>query len=492
MGSTRRVPVGGGRKNWLSEAAATELTDNEKTDGVKMNIEYKDQLNQLLKEQDNNTEEYHDDKPISALAAELEHKLRQHNNNSNNLTTLPEVGGLMPITENVPSSTMEQPKNNALEENAIEQKTSTQTANISNAAIIPPPPPPPPPPSPPMMMDFSSNEKANIPPPPPPPPAPPMAADNIPPPPPPPPPPSSSNSANIPPPPPLPPTGTNANFAPPPPPPPPPPGPPGPGSSGGLPPPPPPPPGFNAPAMPTAPSRKILRHQPNVKTRALQWTKIQANFVGKTVWGANDVDELALEDELDTMGIFNSIEELFAQKVIERKKKMLKEKKEEIRILDAKKAYNINIALLSKLKHLSFVQVRQAFLAVDDSIITENLLINLQVNIPTPEEQGKLSVFVNKASDEDLEQLSKPDTFCVEMLKIERYKERVDNMLFRATFAEKHQQLSRVSQSIFNRYIYIYYTNVCCIEYERCIRGIHCYQRFKIIQRVTQVYSCHG
>lgn len=163
------------------------------------------------------------------------------------------------------------------------------------------------------------------------------------------------------------------------------------------------------------------------------------------------MDEVALEDELDTLGIFNSIEELFAQKVIERKKRMLKEKKEEIRILDAKKAYNINIALLSKLKHLSFVQVRHAFLAVDDSIITENLLINLQANIPTPEEQGKLSVFVNKASDEDLEQLSKPDTFCVEMLKIERYKERVDNMLFRATFAEKHQQLSRVSSKLVDK-----------------------------------------
>ncbi|KAG2196955.1 hypothetical protein INT46_008126 [Mucor plumbeus] len=434
MGSTRRVPVGNGRKNWLSEAAATELTDNEKTDGIKMNIEYKDQLNLLLKEQHNNTEEYHDDKPISALAAELEHKLRQHNNNSNSSAVLPEAGNLVSITESVPSSNLEQLKNNALKEKTIEQKTSTQITNISNAAIPPPPPPPPP-----MVTNSSSNEKDNIPSPPPPPPVLPISTNDIPSPPPPP--PSLSNSANIPPPPPPPPppstTGINIDAAPLPPP------PPGPGSFGGLPPPPPPPPGFNAPAMPIAPSRKILRYQPNVKTRALQWTKIQANFVGKTVWGANDVDELALENELDTMGIFNSIEELFAQKVIERKKKMLKEKKEEIRILDAKKAYNINIALLSKLKHLSFVQVRQAFLAVDDSIITENLLTNLQVNIPTPEEQGKLSVFVNKASEEDLEQLSKPDTFCVEMLKIERYKERVDNMLFRATFAEKHQQLSR-------------------------------------------------
>ncbi|KAI9254347.1 hypothetical protein EDC94DRAFT_618559 [Helicostylum pulchrum] len=127
---------------------------------------------------------------------------------------------------------------------------------------------------------------------------------------------------------------------------------------------------------------------------------------------------------------------------------MQKEKKQEICILDAKKAYNINITLLSKLKHLSFDQVSRAFLQVDDSIISENLLSNLQVNIPTAEEQGKLSVFVKSASDEDLEQLSKPDTFCYEMMKIDRYKERVDNMLFRATFAEKHQQLSRNMSSV--------------------------------------------
>lgn len=73
--------------------------------------------------------------------------------------------------------------------------------------------------------------------------------------------------------------------------------------------------------------------------------------------------------------------------------------------------------MLSKLKHLSFDQVTKAFLQVDDSIVTENLLCNLQTNIPTAEEQGKLSVFVKSASDEDLEQLSKPDMFCYEVSK---------------------------------------------------------------------------
>lgn len=81
----------------------------------------------------------------------------------------------------------------------------------------------------------------------------------------------------------------------------------------------------------------------------------------------------------------------------------------------------LDITLLSKLKHLSFDQVSRAFLQVDDSIVTENLLSNLQVNIPTAEEQGKLSVFVKSASDEDLEQLSKPDTFCYEVRYLQLY-----------------------------------------------------------------------
>ncbi|KAI8353613.1 armadillo-type protein [Choanephora cucurbitarum] len=174
--------------------------------------------------------------------------------------------------------------------------------------------------------------------------------------------------------------------------------------------------------VPTGQSRKHIRHQPNVKTRALQWTKIQANYVGTTVWNSQEVDEDALEDELDTMGIFSSIETLFAQKVIERKRLPQKKKKQEICILDPKKAYNINIAI--------------------------NLLNNMQANAPTADEQGKLSVFVKSASEEDLENLSKPDAFCVEMMKISRFKERIDLMLFRNTFDEKHQQLSKSMNSV--------------------------------------------
>ena len=65
-------------------------------------------------------------------------------------------------------------------------------------------------------------------------------------------------------------------------------------------------------------------------------------MVGKTIWGTEDVDELALEDELQDLGVFSSIENLFAQKVIQRKKRDQQPKKQEIRILDPNKAQNIS------------------------------------------------------------------------------------------------------------------------------------------------------
>lgn len=76
---------------------------------------------------------------------------------------------------------------------------------------------------------------------------------------------------------------------------------------------------------------------------------------------------------------------------------------------------NLDIALLAKFKYLTFEEVHKRILAVDDKFCTENLLNNLQLNAPTAEEMGKLSVFVKSASEEDVEQLSRPDAFCVEV-----------------------------------------------------------------------------
>ncbi|KAG1310055.1 hypothetical protein G6F64_004841 [Rhizopus arrhizus] len=469
IGSTRRTPV---KKTWL--------TDNSQAmDGIKMNVELKDQVDQLLSKDGPLVAGDHSDKPISAMAAELERKLRQHSNKQAVVDAM-NTEAKIPISDSQsPTSIVPtEDKSGADASMAISPDQPQETKTPSIDIPIPPPPPPPMslssvsstispaltlstattadktlsipiPPPPPSIVPSTNN--ADIPSPPPPPPV--SGSIPVPPPPPgipaPPPPPGA----------PMPPPPPGAPMPPPPPGapmPPPPPGAPMPPPPPGAPMPPPPPgapmpPGApGAPLAPFGPARKVLRHQPNVKTRAIQWTKLQGNAVGRTVWGSNDVDELALEDEMDTLGIFDSIESMFAQKVVQAKKRVVQEEKKEIRILDQKKGYNINIAILSRLKSLSMEQMAKEFLAVNDKILTENFLVNLQQYAPTPEEQGRLSVFVKSASEEELEQLSAPDAFCVEMMKIDRYKERIDNMLFRATFAERQQSLSKHMAAVLN------------------------------------------
>lgn len=191
-----------------------------------------------------------------------------------------------------------------------------------------PPPPPPPPPMPPASGTYPSAYKNIVspgpgpPPPPPPPPPPGTAGIPIPPPP-------GTAGISIPPPP-----GAAGIPIPPPP----------PGIPGAPPPPPPP----SAPSAPnganTIALRKQLKHLPGVKTRQLQWQKLNANHIGSTVWKtvtSADKDD-ALEELLDIEGIFNRMEEVFAQKIIASKKLVKKEKRQEICIIDSRKAYNIS------------------------------------------------------------------------------------------------------------------------------------------------------
>jgi cytokinesis protein len=89
-------------------------------------------------------------------------------------------------------------------------------------------------------------------------------------------------------------------------------------------------------------TRKIIGHAPTVKTRALQWQKLNASSIQRTIWGVVNVDEKALEEELDIAGVFAAAESTFAQKVIATRAKARKERKQEITIINPKKAHNIS------------------------------------------------------------------------------------------------------------------------------------------------------
>ncbi|KAI7867438.1 hypothetical protein BDF14DRAFT_1968074 [Spinellus fusiger] len=463
IGSTRRGASHANRKPVADASGVPWRHSTDKLDAVPMRMSLKDQVDALL-DQDIKTHGESADKPISVMAAELEKQLRKKNesllpglpldsiSSSNTISSIDSATDKVSLSETLtsPQSTSNQrvtettKSKSSVSSPLSPSYPSVVVDHIKPSAVVNDPSLPPSIPVNnilPSLSSSTSEDNVNTPslintPPS-------LSPDSLPPPPPPPP-PFTSPDSSIPPPPPPPFTSAGASPLPPPPPPPPPP-------PGMGPPPPPPPGGPRGPPPPGAPSganRKMIRHQPNVKTRALQWTKMHTQAVTQTVWGIKDIDEDALEDEMDVMGIFSSVEEIFAQKVIEIKKKKVKQAKQETTIIDSKKAININISLLAKLKHLSLDEMVGKIKMVDDTICTEVVLLSLQANIPTPEEQGRLSVFVKSASEDSLENLSQPDQFCAKIMEIERFKERIDNMLFRATFWEKHHQLAQNMSSV--------------------------------------------
>lgn len=87
-----------------------------------------------------------------------------------------------------------------------------------------------------------------------------------------------------------------------------------------------------------------MKHLPTVKTRQLQWQKLNANYINSTIWKTSDLEEKeeALEELFDSEGIFKRMEEIFAQRVIAPKREVTKEKRQEIYIIDTRKAHNIS------------------------------------------------------------------------------------------------------------------------------------------------------
>ncbi|SAM01118.1 hypothetical protein [Absidia glauca] len=178
--------------------------------------------------------------------------------------------------------------------------------------------------------------------------------------------------------------------------------------------------------------------------------------INSTVWGHLESDitpdnseslDHIVELQLAQAGVFEDIERVFAQKPVANIQ--INRRKERVQVLDSKKAYNLNIFITSMTKKIPFESIRPGLLHMDNYFDDEQILSNLLKFLPTPEETGKLATYTN-ASPGELLDLSPPDKFCLEMMKIPRLKERIENMLFRATFWERYQQLHQQMTAVFD------------------------------------------
>ncbi|KAG0003943.1 hypothetical protein BGZ65_001179, partial [Modicella reniformis] len=227
------------------------------------------------------------------------------------------------------------------------------------------------------------------------------------------------------------------------PPPPPPPPPPLSGSAGGPPPPPPmpgmagPPPPPPPPGGPAAPGPGMMMNMKKggavaaVKLKALQWDKLNYMAVGNTVWGVGGADENALQKALGESGIFGTMEELFVAKATVYKESRVSREPKEICILDQRRAYQINI-MLGGMKH-TYSEIREGILRMDEDVMTLVQLSNFLKFVPDAEETGKLLEYKDASKDVKLT-LGRPEAFFVEMLKVERYQQRLEGLQFKMTF----------------------------------------------------------
>jgi diaphanous 1 len=110
-------------------------------------------------------------------------------------------------------------------------------------------------------------------------------------------------------------------------------------------------------------------------------------------------------------------------------------------VIDLKRASNIGI-IISHFK-LSFSEIREALLELDEEVLTVERLLALKSAFPNDEERKKLAAFKGDKSS-----LSRPEQFLLEMIVVPRLESRVEYLLLKQQFSTLISELSDVSDTM--------------------------------------------
>eukprot|EP00002_Diphylleia_rotans_P004970 TRINITY_DN1390_c0_g3_i2.p1 TRINITY_DN1390_c0_g3~~TRINITY_DN1390_c0_g3_i2.p1 ORF type:complete len:1458 (+),score=392.16 TRINITY_DN1390_c0_g3_i2:36-4409(+) len=266
--------------------------------------------------------------------------------------------------------------------------------------------------------------------------------------------PASSTAAPPPPPPPPPPPGMMGAASPPPPPPPPPgmmsgppPPPPPPGMMGGPPPPPPPgmmggpppPPGMMGPAKAAVrPPKPVIK--PGVPMKQLFWNKVPVNKVDKSIWKSIEDDKVL--EALDK----SELEALFGAKQAAPPSSKAGEEKTPkktgpLSLIDKQRSQNI-VIVLSRAK-IPIPEIKEAILAMDEKIVTPDLLKSLLQSLPKPEEAEIL-----KEHKDQYNQLDKAEQFLLDMMSINRLETRLKAWEVSRKFDSSFDEIRTTMQAV--------------------------------------------
>nr|XP_032832995.1 protein diaphanous homolog 2-like isoform X2 [Petromyzon marinus] len=246
-------------------------------------------------------------------------------------------------------------------------------------------------------------------------------------------------------------TGTAGATSPPPPaapprrPPPPPPPPPG---LGGPPPPPPPPPPPGGPpgAPPMAGAFNALppgvkpkkEYKPSVVLKRTNWSKIAPQEMPSDCFWLQTREDRFESPELmaqlaltfSSQGRGKKDDDTEGNKLLTQRKKV-----KELKVLDPKAAQNLSIFLGSF--KMSYVDIKNAVLSVDEENLTESMVQNLIKQLPEPDHLASLMQM-----RDDFEEMCEPEQFAVVIGSVPRLRPRLAAILLRLQLAEQAGALS--------------------------------------------------
>lgn len=184
---------------------------------------------------------------------------------------------------------------------------------------------------------------------------------------------------------------------------------------------PPPPPG--PPGPPGAPAFGIPKYN-GPKLKHLHWEVLAPTDGAEgTLWSL-------IKDDMDKEGL-TLLEELFKAADLKDKKKPEKDEEEKgVRLIEGKRAHNIEIVLKSF--RMPNNALRDAILEVDTTILTTDKIQAMLGMVPTMEEKKLLKAYLK--AGKPVEKLGTAEKFALYMLEVSRVDTRLRLMLFQAKY----------------------------------------------------------
>jgi len=178
--------------------------------------------------------------------------------------------------------------------------------------------------------------------------------------------------------------------------------------------------------------------------KPLYWEKLKDNDLPNTIWA--NVHSKGFDFKLE----LTEFVELFEEKKVVKKEEVKAERTVAVivKILDDEKRMNqLNLAVkkITDMMKISYVNLRQMVIALDDGELGNDVFNNLANLAPTKEEIAKVETFMKSNPDTQPESLDTASRWVFEMKSIPNFQKRIEMFIFMKDFdTDFKQQKTRV------------------------------------------------